>query len=925
MSILSTNTKLIKVGQDYSAGSGISIEDKVISVTGEFGNTYSAGENISIYEQGEQLYISSKDWSEDIANASANAYNEAVAQIPSPFDPSFISGQVDNKLDTTAFTAWQNGQYSTDLQTIEGQISNKLDTSSFSTVSGDFLTAAPSNMATTGDVAELAQTISEQYQVKGDYLVRSDSANFYPSNNPSGFITGMNLSNYYTKNETSGKEELANAFANIPGGDVEVNSFVYNNSATINEVNTTYQSNSSNYITAHQSLDGYATTSWVTEQGYITGVSIPESATWNEVSTTVQSNSAQWSEGGGLTGDYVSGVNFVKIPYEEGIVSGTFCSANVSGDVSVTVGEYDGTSYYNTTTYSLSSLGPQVNDKLNASLITDSETLTNNGGKYEVFEKAYRHTGTATASAYNVEIYGDGTCLISFKASNNNYLKNATIILESNTEGFIDLGVWDKVSYENNSAILTKHYKNDYLQGDFIQFNNSDGWNVTNCDATCTTYSGFEIAELAFKDEIPSGAAISSYTTTWCHDIPPYGDRVIERLNDKYLKAFISDSADNAKKSIEAEMAKSANYAETVNETYVENKGFTRNLSSEYGTISVIHNNIIESTNSAIVRTGNEGFVSSFDGASIGPEGNGTVTFSWDKSLPNTTINLDMSWSNNEILTYSANTNLTGEIVLPTGVNTQTINIPNATEFKVWSNIWIGLNSATVSAADQFETVVGELAWASALPTYEYDTTNKISAINGSALAGGSDIPSGTMNVSGLEYNAVNEISAYNGSAIAQYGAEKQWLQHDDTLVHASNSAQYALGVNLSAVAQLLGVDETVLFTSSWNDKLWNVNLSEPISSFKKIRMYVMRGDGSNEPKTYEYETDLLTSFITLEVDSILSNDIYKYFTLCKLSGATYTELSARIMNYPNSMDSWNNTNSWCHPIKIVGIGRKEV
>ena len=230
--------------------------------------------------------------------------------------------------------------------------------------------------------------------------------------------------------------------------------------------------------------------------------------------------------------------------------------------------------------------------------------------------------------------------------------------------------------------------------------------------------------------------AISSYTTEWCGDVPPYGEHLINRLNDKYLKALVSDSADKAKQSINSESANSAGYAQEVNETYVENKGFVRNISSEYGTISVIHNKIIESTNSAISRTGYEGFVSAFEGASIGPaDRNGTVTFTWDKSLPNTIINLDMSWSNNEVLTYSANTDLTGEIVLPTGVNTQTINIPNATEFKVWSNIWIGLNSATVSAADTFETTVGELAWASALPTYEYDNTNKISAINGSALA----------------------------------------------------------------------------------------------------------------------------------------------------------------------------------------------
>ena len=164
MSILSTNSRLIKVGQDYSAGSGISIDDKVISVTGSFGKTYSAGDNIDIYEQGEQLYISSKDWSEDIANASANAYNKAVAQIPAPFDPSFISGQVDNKLDTTAFTNWQNGQYSTDLQTIEGQISNKLDESAFSEVSSTFLTAINiPESATWNEVSQAYEQASATY------------------------------------------------------------------------------------------------------------------------------------------------------------------------------------------------------------------------------------------------------------------------------------------------------------------------------------------------------------------------------------------------------------------------------------------------------------------------------------------------------------------------------------------------------------------------------------------------------------------------------------------------------------------------------------------------------------------------------------------------------------------------------------------
>ena len=92
------------------------------------------------------------------------------------------------------------------------KVGDKLDKTAFSDVSGNFLTAAPENMATTDDVAKLEQTISETYQVKGEYLTTADSSNFYPSNNPSGFITGVDLSNYYEKNDTSSKNELYTAF-----------------------------------------------------------------------------------------------------------------------------------------------------------------------------------------------------------------------------------------------------------------------------------------------------------------------------------------------------------------------------------------------------------------------------------------------------------------------------------------------------------------------------------------------------------------------------------------------------------------------------------------------------------------------------------------------------------------------------------------
>ena len=761
MTLLSTSSHLIKVGQDYSAGNGISIDDHVISVTGDSGTTYSAGDNINIYEQDEQLYISSKDWTNDIANASANAYNAATAQIPEPQDLSYISSKVDDKLDSTAFTNWQTGQYTTDLQTIEGQITNKLDTSSFSEVSasfltainipesatwnevsttvqsnsaqwaeggsgdeevnsfvynnsatinevntsyqtnsGDFLTAAPANMATTGDIAELAQSVSETYQVKGDYLVRSDSANFYPANNPSGFITGVDLSNYYTKDETSGKEELSNAFANIPVGDPEVNAYVTDNSASINGTKSLVQSNSStwNDITAYQSNSA----------NYLTSVNIPESATWNEVSTTVQSNSANWG----------------------------------------------------------------------------NET-------------------------------------------------------------------------------------------------------------------------------------ISSYTTAYSHDIPPYGGYVINSLNGKFISAFVSKSAE------EAEVATNANtatYALTVNETKLENDGFVKNLSSEYGTISVVRNTI-ESTNSAISRTGNEGFVSSYNHAeSIGPAY--TATYSWDKSLPNTEITLDMGWNGGYTLSYSANTELTGEVVLPYGESTQTINIPNATEFKVWADDWVSIKKAVASAADSFETVFGELAWASALPTYEYDNTNKISAINGSAIAAGDEFPvSADEAITAYQTNSATYLTAH------QAISADEWNNCYDNVNTNSGawggsalpiSAGPGIKVNLVDNTLVFSNDETVLWEGSAGTGT-NLVLSENYNNFDRLR-FEYRPWSESETPSYQI-SEVGTNYNNFTLGSFWNNNT-TYATFIY----TYQGNGTNQLNFIRG--AFNNGNSWgtagnLSMFKVIGINRK--
>lgn len=273
MSILSTNKKLINIGKDYSAGNGIDITNDVISVSG---NTvpYSAGENIDIQD----FVISGKDWSNDITDASANAFNETTAWVHDNYtnsaDVSFLSAEVDKKLDSSAWEA----------------VSGSLATEDYVILS-DNLTYARATAFTTAQEYAKESACNSAF----DYLNQNKLD-----------VSAFDLPNSGHWNEATNVVETNSAawFDNV--GDAEVNSFVYTNSATINDVDTTYQANSASYLTAHQdisnkldttafstvsgdfltahqSLDGYATEDWVTAQGYVTGVDLSEYAKTSSV------------------------------------------------------------------------------------------------------------------------------------------------------------------------------------------------------------------------------------------------------------------------------------------------------------------------------------------------------------------------------------------------------------------------------------------------------------------------------------------------------------------------------------------------------------------------------------------------------------------------------------------------------------------
>ena len=208
-----------------------------------------------------------------------------------------------NKLDVSAFSSYSAGQ-DTIINNITDQITNisnasggwndKLDSSAFENASG----------------------------------------NFYPmTGNPSGFLTEhQSLEDYYKKTETSSKEEISAAIANVPQGDAEVNEVVHNysangtwltahqdisNLATKNEVSAYILKSESgvfqpsgNYLSSN-ALNGYATQQWVENQGYLTAhQDISNLATKDEVSSyLLKSESGNFYPMTGNPSGFLTGVD----------------------------------------------------------------------------------------------------------------------------------------------------------------------------------------------------------------------------------------------------------------------------------------------------------------------------------------------------------------------------------------------------------------------------------------------------------------------------------------------------------------------------------------------------------------------------------------------------------------------------------------
>lgn len=182
-------------------GSGAQGEDsfRLYNATGEGGGTtYSAGSFIDIYDVEGQKYISANvsagtpwlsGWKE-IGALSLN-FGDSVQIVSSHDFSGFHNHSIGLKGAVVTLPSTAH---------IGSALDDKLDTSSFSNfINNEYITART-------DIYNSASYLML------NKLDKSESANFYPmTGNPSGFLTAVDLSNYYQKNETSSSN-----FAHLP-------------------------------------------------------------------------------------------------------------------------------------------------------------------------------------------------------------------------------------------------------------------------------------------------------------------------------------------------------------------------------------------------------------------------------------------------------------------------------------------------------------------------------------------------------------------------------------------------------------------------------------------------------------------------------------------------------------------------------------
>jgi hypothetical protein len=205
---------------------------------------------------------------------------------------------------------------------------------------------------------------------------------------------------------------------------------------------------------------------------------------------------------GGSTTGFVSGLNTLFVPYYPEASDGNVYSATISGDVTVSTGIYNnnGEGISIGRTYSLSSIGEQLGNKLDNNKIEDSNTISIINNHAEVYSIGYRPSEFVTSG---IDVYNNfSNNSVDFRIiSYESHLYSATFVIESN--GFDENRIpddWIFVNSANGSATFCKYYK-DNISDDSIFYLDLEH-TITNASAYVVGHKGRVLDALAFKSDL---------------------------------------------------------------------------------------------------------------------------------------------------------------------------------------------------------------------------------------------------------------------------------------------------------------------------------------------------------------------------------------------------------------------------------------
>lgn len=703
-----------------------------------------------------------------IASSVASSYTESAFSSISSWTAEFSS--ISSKADSSSLSAYQPvsamSGYATEAY-VDAKVGDKLD----ATASSLFLTGLPDDLATTGDVASA---------VSGK-LDKSASGEFYPmTGNPSGFLTAhQSLAGLatveYVDSSVSSKLDTS-AFASASAGFAPTGDYAYNSS-----LSAYYPASASGAFQPsgqYQTAGDYALNSAVSSK-------LDASASSNFV---VNSAMSSW------------------IPYSALDYSGTAISGIGGSSLAGMGGGGDYTGIYpvnvdNTAReIAVDSLPLVTDSSMTAYGSAGSSVIGVNmgilSGKLDSSAQVVSATGT--------QLYAGTTYVTSvneapISADRAGRAGNATLA----TSAYYDTNARFISALPDSAAVSA--IASAYTTGkqDTLAFGYDGSGNISSIDGSALAGQGGLIT------------SVDSALDPWYHE-------AISGLNGSSIYPKWAASAESADYATNASYATNAQSAAAAPTAWASS--FITGVSSPSGTIRVLGGTAIESTNSAVLPSTS---IDGFSVVGVGAGSTNTTSFTVPESNPTTRVHFGDAYAYGTF-TIDTDNSIHRESSLDGSLMDVWFDLPYATSFTA-TYPWAADVGYTASAEAYEEGGgVGELAWASALPSYSYDGSGNISAINGSAIGGQGGVDSATVSAiasgyveSGVSgkldasassdfYSTANPSGFITGVDLSPYQTTADMSGYIPTSMSSdfqqvTGMSSYALSSDVSATVDLVG------------------------------------------------------------------------------------------------------------------------